>query len=219
MFDIEAQGYINKAIGEIQTPTLEITKQHMDALELELDAGLPKLARVDMEFHKNTVAVWFYVKGEGFYFIVNISKDPEILPCFSWVESGNKVYLTATSEHLSYKELTHLTKLKPLEGWSKGDPKKRGNSCYNFSRIYYDPIKCEAYEMEEKLRLLLTEIENDRKGVKLLAKNAEAYIAIHRYQYVSGNAGIHFDLETISRLSTLNLEIDINTSISGKPLK
>jgi len=55
--------------------------------------------------------------------------------------------------------------------------------------------------------------------VKSLSLSANAYISVHQYQPLSGNAGMNFDIELINRLSNLNLGIDIYTYIVGEGLK
>src|SRR5205085_2103758 len=99
-----------------------------------------------------------------------------------------------------FEELSKDLPFEPLTGWSKGDFRKNGKSQYSFSRVSYQPFASEAYEMEKQLELLLTELEKNAESVRRLTGKATAYISVCKHQYVSGNAGIHFDIETINRL-------------------
>ncbi len=209
--------YIEAAIKELFDPILELTKQHLEVLEVQTENENPLIARV--RFSDDFVSVYFNVKDEGFFLVVNVNKNENPEPIWTWIESGHRVYLTATSESLSFHELQEFIDLNPLTGWSKGEQKPNGKSEYDFSRISFEPNENEAYDLHEKLSELLTEIEMDRTSVLKLVSNSDAYISICRQQYVSGNAGIHFNLETVDRLQQLRLAVDIDTYIGGKELK
>ena len=131
------------------------------------------------------------------------------LKLMNYASSTKASYLCHFKE-LSFKELSQLTELKNLKGWSYGDNRSNGKSRYGFSRISYEPIKSRVFDFDIKLRNLLTDLEKDSKGIRLLFKNANAGISVHHQMYISGNKGIHFDTETIKRLSDLKLSIDID---------
>lgn len=212
--------YIEKAIEEILNPKFETTKQYLEVCEIKMANGIPKVARINENHFEDKVAVYIEVKDERYFIEVHLTKEPEIEVESVWTESGHRVYLTATSEVLTFKELSELIKkFKPLTGWSKGDLGKNGKSIYNFSRVSFEPIKNEAYGLDEKLELLLNELENDVDGVRKLNENSDAIISICRHQYISGNAGICFNIETVNRLNKLNLGIDIDTYIIGNKIK
>ena len=216
---MQVQPYIDKAATELLQPTLETTKQHLEVLDLQMENGQPVIARVNLHHTEDLAAVYFKVRNENFYLVVNLIKDLKIEPTLTWVESGHRVYLTATSEHNSYLELSEYLPFEPLNGWSKGEQKSYGKSVYAFSRVSFEPNQNMAFDLEEKLNELLTELEKDVKAVLKLAENANTCIAVVRYQYISGNTGIHLDRETIDRLHRLKLPIDIDTYISGNALK
>ena len=212
--------YIEKAIEEILNPKFETTKQYLEVCEIKMESGKPKVARVNENFFENKVAVYIEVKDERYFIEIHLTKEPEIEVEFVWTESGHRVYLTATSGKLSFEELSKfIGEFKPLKGWSKGDIRKNGKSKYDFSRVYFEPIKNEAYGLDEKLELLLDELEKDIEGVLKLSDNSNAYISVCRHQYISGNAGVGFEIKTINRLNKLNLGIDIDTYIIGNEIK
>lgn len=216
----EIQKYIDTAIEEILNPKFETTKQYLEVCEIEIENGLPKIERVDENHFEDKVIIYFSIKNEKYFIEVHLAKEPKIEVKSVWTESGHRVYLTATSEKLTYGELSNfITKFKPLNGWSKGDFRKNGKLKYEFSRIHFEPIKNEAFGLNEKLNLLLSELEKDIEGVKMLSKNSNAIISVCRHQYKSGNAGIGFEIETINRLNNLNLGIDIDTYLIGNEIK
>ncbi|MEM9887498.1 MAG: DUF4279 domain-containing protein [Bacteroidota bacterium] len=212
--------YIEKAIEEILNPKFETTKQYLEVCEIETENGIPKVARINESYFEDKVAVYFKVKDARYFIEIHLTKEPEIEVEFVWTESGHRVYLTATSEELSFQELSKfISKFEPLTGWSKGDFRKYGKSQYNFSRVSFEPIKNEAFGLDEKLELLLDELEKDIEGVQKLSENSNAVISVCRHQYISGNAGIGFEIETVKRLEKLNLGIDIDTYIIGNEIK
>lgn len=212
--------YIDKAIEEMLNPTFETTKQYLEVCAVEMENGKPKVARLSDRYYEHEVAVYIEVKNENYFIQINLTKEPEIEVASVWTESGHSVYLTAVSEELGFKELSRfIRKFEPLTGWSKGDLRSNGKSRYDFSRINFEPIKNEAYGLDEKLGLLLNELEKDIKGVRALGENANTIISVCRHQYISGNAGISLNIETINRLSKLNLGIDIDTYIIGNEIK
>lgn len=212
----EEQRYIDIATKELLNPTFETTKQHVEVLEVQTKNGEPEITRVN--FSDDHVSVYFKIKNENFFLVVNATKGENPEPAGTWVASGHRVYLTATSEVLSFQELSKVLSLNPLTGWSKGEQRPNGKSKHLFSRILFEPNENEAYDLEEKLSELLTEIEKDRHGIIELVEKADAYISVCRHQYVSGNAGIHFDMKTIDRLQKLQLSVDIDQYIVGEEL-
>lgn len=215
----EYQNYIDVAIEEILHPTFATTKQYLAVHEIEFENGLPKVERIEPNYYDNLISIYFPIKEERFFLEIHLQKEPQIQVQFVWTESGHKVYLTATSETLTFDELSQILILKPVEGWSKGDLMRNGKSLTKFSRISFEPIKSEAYGLDQKLKLLITELEKNIENVRQLTEKADATISVCRHQYVSGNSGICFDIDLINRLSKLNLGVDIDSYIIGNPLK
>lgn len=213
--------YIQIATEEVLNPTFEVTKQYLEICALELEGGLPKVARVNTTYYdkNNIVAVYFAVKEERYFIEVHLSKAPDIKVLFVWIQSGHRVYLNAQSDQLTYQELLKLFPLKPTKGWSKGDFMRNEKSQYPLTNMSFEPIKNEAYSLEEKLNLLLDALEPIGDAVRLLTQKAEVYIAVCRHQYIDANSGVSFDIKTIRRMEQLNLGIDIDSYIVGTTLK
>ncbi len=89
--------------------------------EVIFEDGVPKIERVDEDFGENIVAVYFPLKEVDFFLEIHVRKTPIIEVDFVWTENAYRIYLTATSETLTYDELANGLLLKSLEGWSKGD--------------------------------------------------------------------------------------------------
>jgi hypothetical protein len=211
--------FIDAAVEEILHPTFIMTKMYLEVHEIEFIDGLPKIERIDQSFYDDRVAVYFPIKEEAFFLEIILTKEEPVEVYAVTVESGNRIYLTATSEELNFDELSKIFKLRPVEGWSKGDLRKTGKSINTFSRISFEPLKSSAYGLEHGLNLLLDELEKDIDSVLDLTKQTNAYISVCRHLYVSGNACISLDIELINRLAKLNIGVDIDTYIGGNQLK
>ena len=209
------QTYIDKATDEVLHPQFAVTKQYLEVNDVALENGKPKVERVDLNYGDNLVAVYFPFENERYFLQINLTKAPDIKVDFVFTENGNMVYFTATSESLTQQELSANLPFEPLTGWSKGDYRNNGKMQYKFSRISFEPFESEACDFERQLELLLTELEKNSEIVRQLTQKATAYISVCRHQYISGNAGIHFDNKTIERLAKLNLSVDIDTYIVG----
>lgn len=211
--------YISIAAKELFDPTFEVTKQYLQVMDVEIENGAPRVARVDLNHARTSIAVYFHVKGERFFIVVNVSNDERPKVEWVWVESGHRAYLTATSKDINYEELSSWFPSGPLKGWSKGDMKPNGKVAYEFTRVSFEPNTNEAYGLKEKLIELLNCLDKSSDAVTNLSEKSEAYISVCRHQYISANAGINLNLEIIRRLSALNLELDIDTYITGREIE
>lgn len=207
---------IKKAISEIKNPTFTITEELLEVLNVEKENGNLKVERVDLESFDETNVVYFPVENEPFFIAVSFLKeDNEIISVGT--ENGNQIYFTATSEDLTFEQLAEVTILSEITGWSLNDDWEFGNRKlkYDYSCLSFEPIKSNAYELETKLKLVLTELEKDLDGIRKLTKIANAIISIHHRQYMDGNKGINLDIDTINRLSKLNVGINIDQYVCG----
>lgn len=209
--------FLQKAILELEQPSLEATVQYLEVMDLQFENDQWKVERVDLESSADSAVVYFAVKEAPFFLAVYFSKETQELIQVT-TENGNQVYLTATSKQLTFDQLASVLQLDGFSGWSLNEPRKIGKGHYNFSRLSFEPIQSRAYDLETKLHLLLTALEKDRAGVRKLTEMADVIIVVHHQQYISGNKGLHFDLETIKRLHQLNLGMDIDQYVFGKEL-
>ena len=209
---------IETAILEITNPTFETTKQFLEVHNVERENGIPKVERVDFESYQDVNIVYFIVQEEPFFLTFNFEKYTNKLLGVG-TENGSQVYFTATSQNLTFEQLSELTNLEGLFGWSVNEDRKVGKSKYSFSRLSFEPIKSRAYDLDIKLKLLLTDLEKNLDGIKKLIAVADVGISLHHQMYISGNKAINFDKETLKRLSALNLGIDIDQYVYGNELK
>ena len=134
------------------------------------------------------------------------------------MQNSTYCYLTASSDHMTLEEMAKLTKLNYSNGATKGEKIKHGGrgGYYQYSFIDYKFTDKTSYELEESLNMLLDELEKDKNGIKNLIERTNACINICKHQYISANAGIHFDKEIIRRINELNLDIDIDIYCVGE---
>lgn len=64
---IDSKEYVSIAIKEIKQPTFEVTKQYLKVICVELNSTIPRVARVDLDHSCETVAVYFFIRGERFF--------------------------------------------------------------------------------------------------------------------------------------------------------
>lgn len=207
-----------KAIAEILSPTLQRTKQFLDVYTVQFDDDEPKIELVDHTSFAEYNAVYFSIKEEPFFLCIYFAKDSNEIINVE-IEIANQVYFTVTSDKLSFEELYAFTTVSDGKGWSLNAKRNIGIGNYKFSRLSFEPIQSRAYNLELKLKNLLTELEKDAAGIKKLTEIADAVISIHLQNYCSSNMGLHFDTETINRISALNLSIDIDQYVSGTSIK
>lgn len=213
---MDLRKYAQAAYDEIECRRLGPTQQYLGVHRVVRESDVPKIERIDTDRTDNILAFYFPLEGVNFFLEIHVRKDSAEVDSV-WIEDGCRAYLTATSASLSYAELTAGLRLAPLAGWSIGDEAPQSRR-YKFSHISVEPTPCRAYPLEAKLALLLDELEKDPEGVELLKRQADnTYISVCRYQYVAGNAGLHFEARTIQRIANLGLALDIDAYIQGTP--
>lgn len=211
---------IEKAINEILLKECGTTEQLLEIHEVVYENDKPKVLRVDRESKDGSAIVYFPIKDEKFYLAVWLDTDPQVLVRGVGTEYYNSVYLKVTSDHLSFQELSSLTKLQPTKGWNKGDTRKFGNSFYNFTALHFEPNP-EPDEFEDKLRKLLDFLDQDKEGFTKLVEKADVQIQVATI-FHNGNkmlGGHHLDKLIIKRLGSYNLEIDFDLYAEGKLYK
>ncbi len=213
------QKYIDIAREEILNPKLDITKQYLGVNKIALENGFPQVVRADLDSSEKYVYIYFAIENENYFLVITITKAKESNVYFANTQNWHRVYFTATSEKFSYKELSKQVSFKPITGWSKNDTRNQEGTKYSFSRISYQPTPQGPYSLQELLETILEELEKDTEGVIELSKISKAYVSVHQYQYVSGNAGFSLDINIIRRLEKLNISLEIDTYIVGRELE
>jgi len=66
--------YIDSAIKELYNPTFNLIKQYLEVMEVEKESGIPKVARIDDKQSDSDVMIYFHVKDERFFIVINVTK-------------------------------------------------------------------------------------------------------------------------------------------------
>jgi hypothetical protein len=211
---------ISKAVTELLNPSLGTTEQYLEIHDVERLQNVPQLERVMVNEPDNLAIVYFKILGEKFRLAVYLQLQPVIIVYNVATENNSRVYLRATSENISADETQAITSLQATESFNKGDSRKFGKSFCNYSGLIFEPNP-EIDTFENKLDQLLTLLEQDKKGVKLLVKQANAYIQadidIHYGNGLIG--GPLISKESISRMCALNLAIELSQFVTGNPFR
>lgn len=209
-----------KITQEISKRTWGVTEQFLRVHEIVFVNGVPKIDRIDTEKTDGTVIAYVSVKDESFHFAVYFDNKETLNIIAVGTEAYNSVYFRATSDNLTFDELTSLTTIKSTGGWSKGEKMKYGTGVYRFSSMTIEPNP-EPDEFEDKLRKLLDLIEHDYAGIKELTERAYGQIQV-AIKFHNGNTmlgGFHLDKSIVNRLNNLNLSVDFDVYAEGKFFK
>lgn len=209
---------LEKVISEIKNPNFESTREYLNAFEIELEEGKPKVQLIESDVYDDVVVVFVKIKQEPFFLAFSFSKENLELRG-TYTENSNQIYFTATSKTMTFKQLSKMTKLTNLKGWSFDQLRPSGKSKYGFSRISYEPIENRAYDFETKLNRLVSDLKSDAEGVIRITNSANAIISIHHQMHTSANKGIIFKNQIIKSLGELNLGIDIDQYVYGEELE
>jgi hypothetical protein len=207
---------IQKAIEEIETKSFGVTEQFLKVHQVVYVDSKPKVGRVDTEKEDGTAIVYFPIVDEKFYLVVYLNTYPEVSVRHVNTLPFHSVCFRATSETLSFNELSDLTKLKPTGGWDKGEKKKFGNGVYKFASLTFEPNP-EADEFDDKIKKLLDFLEQDKEGVKTLVDKANGHVQVDT-SFHNGNTmlgGHYLDQNIIKSLGSLNLGIDFDIFADG----
>ncbi len=209
---------IERAISEIEHPTLDSTKEYLEVHSVRVHYNTPKVDRIDVDSFEDAIAVYFPIVDEGFLMVVHFWKDTQELHRVT-IENSNRAYITATSTKLNFDQLAATTESFAWKGWSRGELMPNGRSKYYYSRVTFGPMKSSAYTLNTALKFLLEILEKDIPRVRKLAKIAEAQIGISRDLYISSDMGFRIERDTITRINNLHLSIDLEQYVSGNELK
>ncbi|HLA59234.1 MAG TPA: DUF4279 domain-containing protein [Puia sp.] len=212
---------IQKATEEIESKTLAATQQFLDIHQVVYLGTKPKVERVDRDKGDGTAIVYFPVKEERFYLAISIEANPEPEVSAIYVEPYTSVYYSAGSETIELETISGMTNLIPTSVWRKGDPKREGGRIlHKDNGIRFEPTPGPD-EFEDKMKKLLDFLESDKVGIKNLAKKAEGYIQVIM-EFHNGNSmlgGPNISKESVKRMAALNVELDFDLYVSGKPYK
>lgn len=196
------------------------TQQLLEVHEVVYADKQPLVLRVDREKEDGTAIVYFPIRDERFYLAVYLDTVPQVAVRGVGTEPHHSVYFRATSETLSFEELSSMTTLQPTSGWSRGEKRKWGNTVYQFNSFHLEPNP-EPDEFEDKLEKLLNLLEQDKSGTLQLVDSTGGYIQVAS-NFHNGNTmlgGHHISMGLMKRLAALNLAIDFDLYAEGKPFR
>jgi hypothetical protein len=204
---------------EFNEKTLGVTEQYLEIHSpIYVDDKL-KIERIDRESKDDYIIAYLPVVEERFYFEVYINTLSNEITGVG-TEPFHKVYFRATSETLSADQLKEMTRLTATDFWNKGDLRKNTKSTHKFSNISILPNP-EPDAFEDKLKKLLSYLEQDKDGIKQLVDNANGYIQvgmdIHNGNGMIG--GPNTDTDDIKRMNNLGLSINFDMYVGGNSFR
>ena len=200
---------------EFKEKTLAVTEQYLKIHSPIYDGNKLKIDRIDRDKDDGVIITYLPVLKEKFYFAVYIDTKKKGV-CGFGTEADNQVYFRATSENFSADELRAMTNLVPTLYWNIGDLKKYGTGSYTFSNFEIVPNP-EPDEFEDKLKKLLSVLEQDKEGIKQLVKKANGYIQVAMDMH-NGNGmigGPTIDNDDIQRMNDLGLSLNFDLYVGG----
>ena len=207
---------------EFREKTLALTEQYLEIHSPIYSDNKIKVDRIDRERkcdnQDELIVAYLPVLDEKFYFAVYIDPKKKEIIGFD-TEAYHRVYFRATSETLSIDELKSMTSLTPTEFWNKGDPEQYVKA-YTFSAFHILPNP-EPDEFDDKLKKLLSFLEQDKNGIRRLVDNANDYIQV-AMDIHDGNGmigGVHLGKDEIRRMNDMGLEIDFDLYVRGNRFK
>jgi hypothetical protein len=128
------------------------------------------------------------------------------------------VYLAVTSNAIPPEEISSALGLTATESWHLGDPFRDGRLTRSFHRWNFDPIGDGPGECDQKLKSLLDQLEHAYSRIGELAARCDVWIQVVYHGYGSQMWSLHWDAETMRRISTLGVDVDVDLYASGPEL-
>jgi hypothetical protein len=88
----------------------------------------------------------------------------------------------------------------------------------SFHRWNFDPIGDGPGECDQKLKSLLDQLEHAYSRIGELAARCDVWIQVVYHGYGSQMWSLHWDAETMRRISTLGVDVDVDLYASGPEL-
>jgi hypothetical protein len=187
-------------LDEIARPTLDLTKQYLQVLPLQLHEEEPVVAAIKQGADR--VIVYFSIFKEEFFLAICLDSKMDFAVYTTYIEPGSRVYLYidnrdgATEIPASFPEVENVK-----------------------SGFLFDPLKNEIDTVENKIEQLLSVLETHREAVKELASQTYVCLNVAYYGYQSQMWGFHFDTHTLRRFCDLNIEVDLDLYAGGREIE
>ena len=214
------------AIEEVIKREFGTTQQYLDVHSIVHEYGKPSIEIVDALSREDTVAVYFPVVGERFFFAVYIRQvQQEARVVATSMEPGSRVYLRAISDEPSLQDLIQGHSPRPTRQWGKGDYWTNQSGIktrrrYQNSGFDIDLALSNAIDYHEKIKTLMNAIEPYEDWLAEVCRRADVFIETVLYlHFGNGNlTGLYLDRDEIRRMSKLHLSMDFDVYVGGNPL-
>lgn len=197
-----------------------ITRQLLSVNELVYENGHLKIEKIELDAQNKRAMVHFPITNGHIFFTVFLETEPSIKVIWTNATDGSRAIFRVTSDTMGIHELSSLTTIRPTRSWDLGDPHPNGKSVQSFSLFDVEPTPGLTGEIELKINTLLDLLEQDEKGIRKMAENANSRIQIHWHGYIGNGmlGGFQLDQTTLTRLANLQLPIDFDLYADGNPL-
>lgn len=210
---------IEIAINEIQSRTLQITKQILAVHEPLLTSSKPEVKRVDNVSCDDQYLIYFSLREYDYYFvIVVIEQDENLLLSTAYIEAHVRVYLKIWSQDVPPEEISGRLKLIPTETRDKDSSKSTRFQNYREHFWMYEPQKDIPDNLERKISILLGYLDPIRAELATLSKYAQFEIGIYYCNYSEWMGGWHLDALVLKKIAKLGCSVDFDLDAYGPEL-
>jgi hypothetical protein len=118
------------------------------------------------------------------------------------------VYLSITSDVLSFEDIRGAIGLDPTDGWSLGDRFRGGKRIMNFSSAKYRPNSKTGEACQVKVDDLLDLLKPYEDSISRLSEHADCKLVISVWSHISSYIGYILTNNQIKILAKLNVDMD-----------
>jgi hypothetical protein len=214
---------LDLSIKEFQEKYWGVSQQYLKVMEILTDNGIPVVVNME-EIDDSTIAIYFPVKGEQFFYTHWFTIKPEIELKGVSTTPGHNISLIVRSDALQKEEILSKTSIKPTDSWQKGEPfmmNDKPNSVRKYKDSGFEFMLNDnpAGNFERKVLELLIELEKYEEDFLILSTDCFMYISVgwHCYYGNSCLGGFELDKNIINLLNKLKLEIEFDLYTGGTP--
>lgn len=208
------------ALAEAAQPTLPVSKQFFSVHQV---SDVEPLAHLEFNDGLQRWSVYLRVTSEEdderYYWVSCIGeKSGKPIAKWGYPSAHSSLGLYITSPTLTPEEISQQLGLTAQ--WSRqiGDRIGKGPGRQKVNRWRYDPTIADALPFESKLSCLLDELSPRAKQICTLAKTCKMWVQAYHYDYAGWPGGWHLDRKSLSQLTEMGLELDLDLSVSGPEL-
>ena len=209
----------NLAVAELRRPNLSLTQQFLSVHPVVGDESGP--VPVGVVATDDRFDVHFRLVDEDYFLVLSVADDEDggsVSSCRT--EARCRVYLAISSDAMPPEEVTAMLGLTPTRSWHLGDPHgPDGRPARSFHGWYFDPIGDGPGECDQKMKSLLDMLECASSRIGELAARRSVWIQVVYHGCRCQMWGLHWDAETMRRISALGVDVDVDLYASGPELR